>query len=408
MHIGHCKAIRFNFKLAQDYNGYTNLRYDDTNPTKENQEYIDKIKENVEWMGYQPKNIFFASDYFDKFYDHAITLIKKGLAFICKLPKEEAKELREAKKPSPYRDTPVEENLREFDLMRVGYYDEGEIVLRAKIDYQHANPNNRDPPIYRIMYTGHPHVGDRWCIYPLYDYVHCISDSIEDITNSCCTLEFENRRELYYWFLDKLDLYKPHVYEYGRLNLSYNVLSKRKLIQLIEEKCVSGWDDPRLLTIAGIQRRGYPAEAINQFCDLISVARRGNDTQLDIGVLEYCVRNYLKERVPHAFCTLNSFLIKIKNFKPSKEINEKENKIPYTFSLEENVYVDKSDVRKTDDKGFFGCAPGKLVRLRYGPFLRIISVNDDFAEAEIVDEKDIEDYQKIKGILHWVPEKESI
>lgn len=181
-------------------------------------------------MGYQPKNIFFASDYFDKFYEHAVTLIKKKLAFVCKLSKEDAKELREAKKPSPYRETSVEENLREFELMRVGYYEEQEIVLRAKIDYAHPNPNNRDPPIYRIMYTPHPHVGDKWCVYPLYDYVHCISDSIEDITNSCCTLEFENRRELYYWFLDKLNLFKPHVYEYGRLNLSYNVLSKRKLI----------------------------------------------------------------------------------------------------------------------------------------------------------------------------------
>ncbi len=230
---------------------------------------------------------------------------------------------------------------------------------------------------------------------------------MEDITNSCCTLEFENRRELYYWFLDKLNLFKPHVYEYGRLNLSYNVLSKRKLIQLIESGCVSGWDDPRLLTIAGIQRRGYPAEAINYFCDLISVARRGNDTQLDIGVLEYCVRNYLQERVPHSFCVLEPFLVKIKNLTKEETISQEENKIPYKFQLESNVYVDKADVRKEDSKEFFGCAPGKIVRLRYGPFLRVLTVGDDFAEAEIVEEKNIENYKKIKGILHWVGEKDS-
>ena len=247
----------------------------------------------MKWLGYTPQNIFFASDYFDQIYGHALTLIKKGKAFVCKLSKEEAKKLREEKKESPYRNKSVEENLEEFEKMRAGFYDEGEAVLRAKIDCSHPNPTMRDPPIYRVMFTPHPHVGDKWCVYPLYDFVHCISDSIEDISYSLCTLEFEIRRDLYYWFLNELDLYKPFVWEYSRMNLSYTVLSKRKLIQLVDSKVVDGWDDPRLLTVNGIKRRGVPPEAINEFCDLISVTRRGNDKVLHIDVFEFVVKRYL-------------------------------------------------------------------------------------------------------------------
>lgn len=376
LHIGHCKAIRFNFKLAKDLGGYTNLRYDDTNPEKETPEFIEKIQENIKWLGYEPKNILFASDYFDRFYDYAIQLINNKKAFVCFLSKEKAKEIRENKEPSPYRETSVEENLKHFKLMRAGYYNEGEVVLRAKIDYTNPNTVLRDPPIYRIKFIPHPHAGDKWCIYPLYDFVHCISDSIEDITHSCCTLEFEIRRDLYYWILKELDLYRPYVWEYSRLNLSYNVLSKRKLTQLVDQKFVEGWDDPRLLTIAGIQRRGYTPEALNYFCDLISVSRKGNDKQLDIGLLEFVLRKDLKIRCPHAFGVIDPIPLTLINHDVDNVISKDVHGFSYDFTLSKVVYVERADVRKKDDKGFYGCAPGKMVRLRYGPFVKIIEVGD--------------------------------
>lgn len=394
--------------MAQDYGGYTNLRYDDTNPDKETPEFIHKILENVQWLGYNPKNVLFASDYNEQFYQHAITLIKKSKAYMCFLTIEQQKEYREKKIPSPYRDSPVDDNLKYFEMMRAGYYSKGEAVLRAKVDYLHPNPVMRDPSIYRIKYTPHPHQGDKWCIYPLYDFVHCISDSIEDITHSCCTLEFEIRRDLYYWFLKELDLYRPCVWEYSRLNLSYNVLSKRKLVALVESKSVDGWDDPRLLTIAGIQRRGYPPQAINYFCDLISVSRRGNDKQLDIGVLEFCVRNYLKKHCPHAFGVVDPIPLTLVNLDKNTQIPQEVHNFIYHFTLNPVVYVERADVRKTDDKGFFGCAPGKMVRMRYGPFVRILEVDDHSLKGEIVPEDQIENYKAIKGILHWVGKDDSV
>lgn len=266
----------------------------------------------------------------------------------------------------------------------------------------------RDPTIYRIKFEPHPHKGNEWCIYPLYDFVHCISDSIEDITHSLCTLEFEIRRDLYYWFLNELDLYKPYVWEYSRLNLSYNVLSKRKLIEMVEKNYVDGWDDPRLLTIEGMKRRGYPPEALNYFCDLISVSRRGNDKQLDIGVLEFCMRNKLKKICPHGFGVQDPIKMIITNLSEKKTITKDVHNFIYDFVLDKEIYVEKADVRKEDHKKFFGCAPGKIVRLRYGPFVKILSVTDHVVEAEIVPDEKIENYKKVKGILHWVAHSDSV
>ena len=411
LHIGHCKAMRFNFKIAADYGGYTNLRYDDTNPEAESLEYVEKIKENVEWMGYKPKHIVHASDYFDKIYNAAIQLIKVGKAFVCKLSKEEAKQYRESNQPSPFRDTTPEQNLAEFELMTAGYYKEGEASLRAKIDYQSNNPNLRDPVIYRIRYTPHPHIGNKWCVYPLYDFVHSLSDSIENITHSLCTLEFENRRELYYWTLKQLDWYRPYVWEYSRLNLTANVLSKRKLLKLVNEKYVSGWDDPRLLTIEGMKRRGYPPQAINDFCDLISVTRRGNDNVLSFELLEYSIRNYLKNNSKNAFGILDPVPVDIDNITTSQEINLET--FGYKCTLGNLVYVDSDDVRPKDIPNYYGIAPGKIVRLRYGPFIKINSVNQDSngkfnVKASLIEEKDIENYKKIKGVLHWISKQDAV
>lgn len=411
LHIGHCKAMRFNFKIAADYGGYTNLRYDDTNPEAESQEYIDKIKENVEWMGYTPKNIYFASDYFDKIYEAAIELIKQGKAFVCKLTKEEAKKFRENGQPSPFRDIAPEENLAEFELMTAGFYKEGEASLRAKIDYNSNNPNMRDPVIYRIKYVPHPHVGNKWCVYPLYDFVHSLSDSIENITHSLCTLEFENRRELYYWNLNELDMYRPYVWEYSRLNLTANVLSKRKLLRLVNEKAVTGWDDPRLLTIEGMKRRGYPPQAINDFCDLISVTRRGNDNVLSFELLEYSIRNYLKNHSKNAFGIFEPVEVEIENLDQPRNYDLEA--LGYKCNLVKTIYVDAEDVRVKDAPNYFGIAPDKTVRLRYGPFIKVRTVEKGangklVVKASIVEEKDIENYKKIKGVLHWIQKEDAM
>lgn len=411
LHIGHCKAMRFNFKIASDYGGYTNLRYDDTNPEAESQEYIDKIKENVEWMGYTPKNIYFASDYFDKIYEAAVELIKRGKAFVCKLSKQEAKILRESDQPSPYRNTSPEVNLAEFELMTAGFYKEGEVSLRAKIDYLSNNHNLRDPVIYRIKYVPHPHVGNKWCVYPLYDFVHSLSDSIENITHSLCTLEFENRRDLYYWNLNELNMYRPYVWEYSRLNLTTNVLSKRKLLKLVNEKYVDGWDDPRLLTIEGMKRRGYPPQAINDFCDLISVTRRGNDNVLSFELLEYAIRNYLKNHSKNTFGVLDPVEVEIENHTNNQEINI--DSFGYKCTVGKIVYVDTEDVRLKDAPNYFGIAPDKIIRLRYGPFIKVRAVNQKpdgkfEVKASIVEEKDIDNYKKIKGVLHWISKEDAV
>ena len=410
LHIGHCKAVRFSFKVAQDYDGYTYLRFDDTNPESESQEFIDTIKESVEWLGYTPKFITFASDNFEKIYERAVQLIKLGKAYCCKLTKEESKVLRENKTPSPYRDTSPEVNLKVFQLMKAGYYAEKEVCLRAKIDYLSANPTLRDPAIYRIKFIPHPHLGNKWCIYPLYDFVHSLCDSLEDITHSLCTLEFEGRRELYYWSLSTLNLYKPFVWEYSRLNITYNVLSKRKLVELVNKKIVDGWDDPRLLTVVGLKRRGYPAQAVNNFCDLISVTRRGNDNVITFGFLEHCIRNYLFENAPKTFAVIEPALLELVN---AHAFPIEEKSLLHAMNIGKYVYVEKSDVKLIDNKDFYGIAPGKIVRLKFGPFVRILSVADDangsfYVKGEIVPEEQIENYKKIKGVLHYVEKDNSV
>lgn len=290
LHIGHAKAMRFNFTVAAENGGYTYLRYDDTNPVKENQEFIDNIRNCVDWLGYKPHDVTFASDYFEELYQLACELIRRGKAYVDHLSKLEINEHRQKKLNSPYRDRSVEENLKLFEGMRQGRYAENECCLRMKIDMTHENPNMRDPVAYRIRYVPHPHAGDKWCIYPTYDYTHCINDSLENITHSLCTLEFENRRESYYWLLEALDLYRPIVWEYSRLNLTYTVLSKRKLERLVNTGVVDGWEDPRMLTILGLKRRGYTPSMINEFCNQIGVSRKGNDNVTQIKLLEYFAR----------------------------------------------------------------------------------------------------------------------
>lgn len=429
LHIGHCKAMRFNFRVAQEHTGLTILRYDDSNPETENIEYIKQIEQDVRWMGYSPAKITFASDYFDRILKCAFDLIKRGKAYVCLLSPEQSKQLRESCAPSPYRDRTIQENLQEFQKMVDGVYREGEAVLRAKIDYQSVNPCMRDPVIYRIKNTHHPKTGDKYRVYPIYDFVHPLCDSFEDITHSLCTLEFENRRELYYWPLEALDLYKPYVWEYSRLNITYNILSKRKLLILIKEGLVDGWDDPRLMTIKGIRRRGYPPEAINDFCDSISVTRRGNDLFIDYSFFEHKIRDYLKKVCPKAFCVQHPIELEIGNLDLASE-KQLDSELIHELRLSKTVLVDASDVRLVDQPDFYGISPGKIVRLRYGPFIRIkevkivtvdsikdagqmIDVNNYRTQnmkilAELVDESTIDNVKSIKGILHWLPAQAAI
>jgi glutaminyl-tRNA synthetase len=410
LHIGHCKAIRFNFKIAQDYEGYTYLRFDDTNPAKEKQEYIDNIIAGVKWLGYTPYEVTYASDYFQRIYETAIKLIERGKAFVCFLSQADAKEYRESKKPSPWRDTSVEENLKQFSLMKSGFYGEGECVLRAKIDYLSSHTTLQDPSIYRIKHVPHPHVKDKWCIYPLYDFTHSLCDNFEDITHSLCTLEFDTRRELYYWSLDQLDMFKPYVWEYSRLNITYTVLSKRKINRLVETGKIWGWDDPRLLTINGMKRRGYSPEAICYFCDLVSVTRRGNDNSVGFEFFEHVMRSWLFPVCQKSFIVLRPVKLVFSNFldwstkQPTTYMDEN---FLHPIRLSNEVYVDREDVRSTDSKGFWGIAPGKTVRLKYGPFVKISEVKVSNGEVtsivgELIPLESVGNYKKIKGILHWV------
>jgi len=319
LHIGHAKAMRFNFTVAAENGGYTYLRFDDTNPVKENQEFIDNIKYCVTWLGYTPHQITHASDYFEELYELARELIRRGKAYVEHLSKPEIKKMRDLKQDSPYRNRSIEENLRLFEHMKQGRFVENECCLRMKIDMTHENPNMRDPVAYRIRYVPHPHAGDKWCIYPTYDYTHCINDSLENITHSLCTLEFENRRESYYWLLEALDLYRPIVWEYSRLNLTYTVLSKRKLEKLVKDKVVDGWEDPRILTVLGLKRRGYTPSIINAFCEEIGVSRKGNDNFTQIKLFESFARRELDREAPRTFGVLEPVLLEIVNFEELKQ-----------------------------------------------------------------------------------------
>jgi len=422
LHIGHAKSICINFGLAKEFNGLCNLRFDDTNPEKEDVEYVNSIIEDVRWLGFDwGDRLFYASDYFEKIYNYAIELIKAGKAYVCDLSPEELRKYRgtltEPGIESPYRNRTVEENLKLFKKMRDGEFEEGSKTLRAKIDMKSGNINMRDPVIYRIIKSPHHRTGNKWCIYPMYDFAHCISDSIEGITHSICTLEFEDHRPLYDWFLDQLSIHHPKQIEFARLNLSYTVLSKRRLIELVEGGYVRGWDDPRMPTISGMRRRGYTPESIRNFCDRIGVAKR--DSIVDISLLEHCVREDLNKRAPRVMAVLNPLKVVIVNYpegltEEMDAINNPEDlsmgtrKIPFSRI----IYIEKDDFREQPPKQFYRLAPGREVRLRYAYFIKCIDVIKDKETGEIIElhcTYDPEtkggnspDGRKVKSTLHWV------
>jgi len=428
IHIGHAKSICLNFGFAEDYNGRCHLRFDDTNPTKEEVEYIESIKEDVRWLGYDwGEHLYFASDYFEKLYDYAVQLIKKGKAYVCDLSPEEIREYRgtltEPGKESPYRNRSVEENLDLFARMRAGEFPDGSRVLRAKIDMASGNLNMRDPVMYRIMRVPHHRTGDKWCIYPMYDFAHCLSDSIEGITHSICTLEFEDHRPLYDWFLDELEVEcHPQQIEFARLNLSYTVMSKRKLLQLVQGGYVSGWDDPRMPTISGLRRRGYTPESIRNFCDRIGVAKRAS--VVDIALLEHCVREDLNKTAPRVMGVLRPLRVVIENYPEGQTeeldaINNPEDpsagtrKVPFSRVL----YIERDDFREDPPKKFYRLAPGREVRLRYAYFLKCVDVvkdeNGQVIELRCTYDPETRggaapDGRKVKATIHWVSAEHAI
>lgn len=427
LHIGHAKSICLNFGIAEEFKGLCNLRFDDTNPTKEEQEYVDSIKEDVRWLGFDwQEREYYASDYFEKLYEYAVELIKMGKAYVCDLSTDEIREYRgtlmEPGKESPYRNRSVEENLDLFERMRKGEFPDGSRTLRAKIDMSSGNLNMRDPVMYRILHAEHHRTGNKWCIYPMYDYAHCLSDSIERITHSLCTLEFEDHRPLYDWFLDQLGLYHPQQIEFARLNISHTVLSKRKLIQLVQEGYVNGWDDPRMPTLSGLRRRGYTPEAIRKFCDRIGVAKR--DSTVDMALLEHCLREDLNKRAHRVMAVLKPLKVVIVNY-PENQVEELDainnpedlsmgiRKVPFSRVL----YIERDDFREDPPKEFFRLAPGREVRLRYAYFIKCIDVikdkNGEITELHCTYDPetrggDSPDRRKVKATLHWVSVPHSI
>ena len=428
LHIGHAKSICLNFGLARDFGGRCHLRFDDTNPTKEDIEYEDSIKENVKWLGFDwGEHMYYASSYFEQFYQHALKLIEKGLAYVDSLSADEMRALRgtlnEPGKESPYRSRGVDENLDLFRRMRAGEFEEGSQVLRLKIDMASPNINMRDPVIYRIRKVEHHRTGDAWCIYPMYDYAHCISDSIEGITHSICTLEFEDHRPLYDWVLDMLEApCHPQQIEFARLNLSYTVMSKRKLLELVQEKLVDGWDDPRMPTLVGIRRRGFTPESIRAFCETIGVGK--SDSFIDMSILEDAVREDLNIRAPRAMAVLRPLKLVIEGY-PEGEADEFEGANhpndpamgTRTVPFSKTVYIERDDFQEEPAKGFFRLAPGREVRLRYAYIIRCESVLKD-ASGEIVEVRcsydpgsrggSAPDGRKIKGTIHWVSAEHAI
>eukprot|EP01133_Synstelium_polycarpum_P012925 gene12925-15182_t len=412
LHIGHAKAMHLDFGYAKRNGGKCYLRFDDTNPEKESQEYIDSIIDSVNWLGHEPCEITYSSQYFDELYQLAIELIKRGFAYVCHQTAEEIKEGREKMTDSPFRNRSVEENLRLFDDMRTGKYEEGKAILRMKGDMKHANPCMRDMIAYRIKYHVHPMSGDKWIIYPSYDYTHCLVDSIENITHSLCTLEFEVRRLTYNWLIDVLGLYRPVVWEYSRLNLTHTVLSKRKIIKLVTEKIVNGWDDPRLSTLNAFRRKGYTPEAINSLCETIGVTR-ANNTTIPYELLELCCRNDLNDKVTRAMVVLDPLRVVITNY-PEGETEEVEafniphkpeagkHKVPFSRVL----YIERSDFRLEDSSDYFGLAPNKEVLLKYAYNIRCEEVikSSTGQITEIRATYDKTNASKTKAI-HWVSSK---
>ncbi len=431
LHIGHAKSICLNFGIAQLYGGLCNLRFDDTNPTKEEVEYVESIKEDVKWLGFDwGDRLFYASDYFEQLYEFAIKLIKDGKAYVCDLSPEEIREYRgtltEPGKNSPYRDRSVEENLDLFQRMRAGEFPEGSRVLRAKIDMASPNLNMRDPVLYRIVKATHHRTGDKWCIYPMYDYAHPISDALEGITHSICTLEFEDHRPLYDWILDALGFdvnNRPRQIEFARLNLTNTVMSKRKLRRLVEEGHVAGWDDPRMPTISGLRRRGYTPEAIRDFCERIGVAK--SNSLVDYSLLEHCIRQDLNTRAHRVMAVLRPLKVVLENYPEDKvEWLEAENnpenpemgtrKVPFSKVL----YIEQEDFMENPSKKFFRLAPGKEVRLKHAYIIKCEEVVKDPETGEIIELRCTYDPEtksgadnsgrKVKGTLHWVSAQHAI
>ena len=420
LHIGHAKSICLNFGIAKKYGGKTNLRFDDTNPVKEDTEYVDSIKEDIKWLGFQWAEEHYASDYFEQLYRWACDLIKKGLAYVDDQSLEEMRENRGTVqtpgKNSPYRDRSVEENLNLFERMRNGEFPDGSKTLRAKIDMAHPNMHMRDPIMYRILHTSHHRTGDKWAIYPMYDYAHGESDSIEKITHSICTLEFDIHRPLYDWFIAQLGIFPSHQYEFARLNLNYTVMSKRKLLQLVKENHVNGWDDPRMPTICGLRRRGYTPESIRNFCEDIGVAKR--DNIIDYTRLENALRDDLNKKAQRVMVVLNPVKLIIDNYPEGKSetlqaINNPEDESAGTreVSFSKELYIERDDFMENPPKKYFRMTPGQEVRLRYAYIVRCTGVDKD-ENGEITaihctyDENsrggNPSDGRKIKGTIHWV------
>jgi len=428
LHIGHAKSICLNFGIAETNGGLCNLRFDDTNPTTEDVEYVEAIEEDVRWLGFDwGDRLFYASDYFEQMYEYAVALVRRGKAYVCDLSAEEISRYRgsftEPGRDSPWRGRSVEENLDLLARMRAGEFPDGGKTLRAKIDMESPNLNLRDPVMYRIVHASHHRTGDAWCIYPMYDWAHGLEDSIERVTHSICTLEFENHRPLYDWFLDALDAYHPQQIEFARLNLSYTLMSKRKLLELVRRGAVDGWDDPRMPTLSGLRRRGYTPDAIREFCARIGVARA--DSVVDVAQLEHAIREDLNRRAARVMAVLRPLRVVVENYpeEQSEELDAVNNpedpaagtrKVPFSRVL----YIERDDFREDPPKQFFRLAPGREVRLRYAYFVKCVSVVKDPSSGEVTELRctydpatrggDSPDGRKVKATLHWVSAKHAI
>jgi glutaminyl-tRNA synthetase len=421
LHIGHAKAICIDFGVAAEFGGKCNLRFDDTNPVKEEVEYVDSIMQDIRWLGFDWEDrLFYASDYFERLYEYAVTLIRRGKAYVCDLTADEVREYRgtltEPGRESPFRNRTVNENLDLFGRMRAGEFPDASRTLRAKIDMASPNINLRDPVMYRILHASHHRTGDDWCIYPMYDFAHGQSDSIEGITHSLCSLEYEIHRPLYDWFLDELEIYHPRQIEFARLNVSYTVLSKRKLLKLVQEGHVRGWDDPRMPTLSGLRRRGYTAEAIRDFCERIGVAKK--DSTVDLALLEHCLREDLNKRAPRVMGVLRPLRVVIENY-PEGQVEEFDTltnpedpaagtrKVPFSRVL----YIEQDDFREVPPPKYYRLAPGREVRLRSAYFVKCVDVVKD-GQGRVVELRcvydpatrggDARDGRKVKATLHWV------
>ena len=422
LHIGHAKSICLNFGLAAEFGGLCNLRFDDTNPSKEDIEYVESIRQDVRWLGFDwGDREYYASDYFDRLYRFALQIIKVGKAYVCDLNSDRVREYRgtltEPGRNSPFRNRSIEENLELFGRMKAGEFPDGARTLRAKIDMASPNLNLRDPVMYRILHAAHHRTGERWCIYPTYDFAHGQSDSIEGVTHSICTLEFEDHRPLYDWFLDQLGIHHPQQVEFARLNLSHTLLSKRKLLQLVQQNHVAGWDDPRMPTLAGLRRRGYTAEAIRAFCERIGVAKR--NSTVDIAMLEHCLREDLNKRAARAMAVLRPIKVVIENYPMGQVENLEAVNNPEDLSSGTRlvpfsgiVYIEQDDFREEPPKGFFRLSPGREVRLRYAYIIKCVDLVKDPVSGQVTELRCTYDPEtksgssqsnrKVKATIHWV------